>query len=325
MIKEIINNSPSNMLRIEYMLGNTCNYKCSYCFPGSNEGTYKWPNIELVIKNLSHLLDHYKQNGKDFFKFYLIGGEPTLWKDLPKLVTYLKKNYNSTIYISTNATPSVNWWKNNAKYYDNIEISVHHEFADPDHIIRVADSIYEQQINVVANVLMDPDHFKKCQDLLEKLKSSKRRWAIIAKAVHFNGQTKYTEEQKNYFDSTLKRYPNPIYYLKTIDFKHQKNKIWVIHEDNSKQKIKSDNWFSLNQLNYFKDWTCNLGVDNIEVYQDGTISGNCREKIYNLKDHFNLYKENFVNTYQPDIEPVICTKEICTCTSEIVIRKKKDA
>ena len=189
----------------------------------------------------------------------------------------------------------------------------------------MADCIYEQQINVVANVLMDPNHFKKCQDLLEQLKSSKRRWAIIAKSVHFNGQTRYTEEQKKYFDSTLKRYPNPIYYLKTANFKHQKNKLWVIHEDNSKQKIKSDNWFALNQLNYFKGWICNLGVDNIEIYQDGTISGNCREKIYNLKNYFNLYNENFVDTYQPTIEPVICTSNICTCTSEIVIRKKNNA
>lgn len=38
MIKGVENNQPSNVLRIEYMLGNVCNQKCSYCFPGSNEG-----------------------------------------------------------------------------------------------------------------------------------------------------------------------------------------------------------------------------------------------------------------------------------------------
>jgi organic radical activating enzyme len=325
MIKEVQNNTPANMLRIEYMLGNICNYRCSYCFPGSNEGTYKWPDVDLVIKNLSHLLDHYELNGKDLFKFYLIGGEPTIWKDLPKLVTFLKENYNSIIHISTNATPSVNWWSKNARYYDSIEISVHHQFADVEHIISVADCIYEQKIQVVANVLMDPAHFEKCQGILEQLKSSKRRWVIIAKSVHFNGQTKYNEEQKMYFDKTIKRYPNPIYYLQTTNFKHQKNKIWVIHEDDSKQKIKSDNWFVLNKLNYFKGWTCNLGVDNIEIYQDGTVSGNCREKIYNIDQNFNLYDQNFVNLYRPKIEPVICSNNICTCTSEIIIRKKKNA
>lgn len=325
MIKEIQNNTPANMLRIEYMLGNTCNYKCSYCFPGSNEGTYKWPDVDLVIKNLSHLLDHYKHNGKDLFQFYLIGGEPTIWKDLPKLVTHLKENYNCIINISTNATPSVNWWTKNARYYDNIEISVHHQFADIDHIIKVADCIYDQKVSVVANVLMDPDHFEKCQGILQHLKSSKRRWVIIAKTVHFNGQTKYTDEQKKYFDTTVKRYPNPIYYYQTRNINHQKNKIWVIHDDNSKQRIRSNNWFALNKLNYFKGWTCNLGVDNIEIYQDGTISGNCRENIYNIDNHFNLYADKFTETFNPEIKSVICTKDICVCTSEIMLRKKKNA
>lgn len=325
MIKEVRNNTPTNMLRIEYMLGNLCNYKCSYCFPGSNEGNYKWPDVNIVIKNLSHLLDYYKSNGKDLFKFYLIGGEPTLWKDLPKLVTYLKEHYNVMIHISTNATPSVKWWQKNAKYYDSIEISVHNQFVNPDHIIEVADCIYDQKVQVVANVLMDPDNFEKCQDILEHLKSSKRRWVIIAKSVHFNGQTKYTEKQKEYFDKTLKRYPNPIYYLQTANFKHRKNKIWVINEDDSKQRVKSDNWFALNNLNHFKGWTCNLGVDNIEIYQDGTISGNCREKIYNIGKYFNLYSDDFIEAFHPTIEPVICSRDTCTCTSEIVLRKKNNA
>ena len=65
MLTRVINSRKSNVLSIEFMLGNLCNYKCSYCFPGSNEGDHPWPDYELLIKNLKHLLDTYKNKGKD--------------------------------------------------------------------------------------------------------------------------------------------------------------------------------------------------------------------------------------------------------------------
>jgi sulfatase maturation enzyme AslB (radical SAM superfamily) len=68
MIKEVINNYKNNFLRIEYMLGNVCNYKCNYCFPGSNEGDKPWPNLEITKKHFSHLLDHYITQGKKYFR-----------------------------------------------------------------------------------------------------------------------------------------------------------------------------------------------------------------------------------------------------------------
>ena len=33
---------------IELDLGNVCNYKCNYCFPGANEGTVLWPDINKI-------------------------------------------------------------------------------------------------------------------------------------------------------------------------------------------------------------------------------------------------------------------------------------
>ena len=102
MLTQVINGRDLNVLTIEFMLGNTCNYKCSYCFPGSNEGDHPWPDIELLLKNLKHLLDTYVKQGKTVFEFYLVGGEPTIWKDLPILCQFLKNNYNSIIRLSTN-------------------------------------------------------------------------------------------------------------------------------------------------------------------------------------------------------------------------------
>ena len=35
---------PKNRLRIEYMVGNYCNYKCLYCGDYANGGDTLWPN-----------------------------------------------------------------------------------------------------------------------------------------------------------------------------------------------------------------------------------------------------------------------------------------
>jgi molybdenum cofactor biosynthesis enzyme MoaA len=319
-IKRITNNYPPNMLRIEYMLGNLCNYKCNYCFPGSNEGTVRWPDIELVKNNLTHLLNFYKKNGKDLFQFYLIGGEPTLWKDLPILTKYLKEEFGAIINISTNGSRKSNWWIDNADKFDDIEISVHHEFVDTDHVIEVADIIYEKGVNTVANVLMDPNNFEKCISIIEKLKLSNCPWPIIAKSVHYNGETKYTEEQKKYFADTVKRMPDMDWY-NTVNRDPVWKKITWVDTDTEKIQIPSNNWFTINKINHFTGWTCNLGVDHIEIFQDGTISGNCKQKIWGLNYHYNLYDLEFINNFNPTLVPVICKQLICQCTSEIIINK----
>ena len=51
-IIKIDSNIDTDILRIELFFSNLCNYKCWYCFPGCNEGTHKWPDLELVTKNL---------------------------------------------------------------------------------------------------------------------------------------------------------------------------------------------------------------------------------------------------------------------------------
>lgn len=322
MIKQVINNYQDSFLRIEYMIGNTCNYKCNYCFPGSNEGDMPWPNLEILKKNFSHLLNHYVSQGKTKFELYLVGGEPTIWKDLPEFTEHIKSKYDISIIISTNGSCSPYWWSRNAKFYHSVDISVHHESADVEHIIAVADTIYEQNITVVANVLMDPKYFDKCKAIVEQLKASKYRWPIIAKSVHFNGQTFYNEHQKKYFNG-IKRYPNMFRYFTNIKKQAKRKKIWIVNDLDKKQRVPSDNWFALNQLNYFQGWQCNLGVEHIKIHPNGEISGNCRQRILGYSSYFNLYDLDFSMKFTPSLQAVKCEQFICTCSGEIILNKQK--
>lgn len=319
MLTEISNSRNKNTLTIEYMFGNLCNYKCSYCFPGSNEGDSPWPDVDVASKHLIHLMDRYKEIGKDNFEFYLIGGEPTLWNDLPKLIHNLKERHDVKMHISTNGSRGTDWWEKNGKYFDQVSISVHNEFSKVPHLIEVCDILYRNFIDVSANVLMDQKNFDKCISIVEKMKNSKHPFPIIAKIVHYNGATNYTEEEQKYFEKRLKRYPE-IYWVYQLP-KHESIKVYATI-DNEKRTV-NEMYFILNGLNHFKGWSCNLGVDHIEISRHGTISGNCGEFIYNMNDYFNIYDVDFTKKFYPDIRPTICSKSLCGCEAEITIHKKR--
>lgn len=310
---QITNNTDPDELCIEYMLGNLCNHKCSYCFPGSNEGDHPWPDVNLAIKNLSILFDHYKKHGKNKFVIYLIGGEPTLWKDLPKFCNYFKLHYNCRIDIATNGSRSLRWWDKNAKCFDSIQISVHREFGNIKHLSNVSDLLYSKNVYLSTNVLMDYKDFEYCKEIVETLKRSKKRFPIIVKTVSINGQTFYNNEQKKYLENRVKRYPNLFWYFKVSKDKQTKLKL----KFDKTTKTTNDDWIILNNLNKFKGWSCNIGVDYIKIFQNGTIGTNCGQFIYGP---YNLYDKNFV--FNPIIHPTTCNQNICRCKSEISIAKK---
>jgi organic radical activating enzyme len=319
MIQQISNSLPSDLLRIEYMLGNVCNYKCHYCFPGSNEGDQKWPKFDIVKKNILHLINYYKKNGKKRFHFYLVGGETTLWSELPEFCNFVKSNCDAVIEISTNGSRKINWWNNNATCFDHIDISVHHEYADIPHIIEVADLVYDLGSHVCADVLMDSGHFEKCQSIVDQLMNSKNDWPIIAKTVHINGGHNYSADQLLYFNQKIKRFPDINWYKKTN--KKIEANIKIQYQNGKTVETRNDTWLIQEDQNKFKGMTCTLGVDIIKISSNGDITGNCQQYLFSNDFHFSLYQENFVDVFDPICSPVICTKDICPCPRETVARK----
>ena len=316
MIVKVENNQPSNVLRIEYMLGNTCNQKCNYCFPGSNEGNIPWPDVELVKTNLSKVLDHYKTTGKEVFNIFFVGGEPTLWDDFLTLCEYLKSKYNCILEISTNATRGILWWQKAARYLDHVNISVHHEYAKINKIKKLADFLYSTDVLVNVDVLIDPTEFEKCTKIVDELGALSLQWPILAKVVHYNGESKYTNEQLRYFEEPIKRYPNVDWFYSAT--RKPRTEITITHETGEQTVTTSDSWLTRNSLNYFEGWHCNLGVDHIKI-TNGIITGNCQQKLFDKV--YNINHAEF--EFSPVIKSVVCTKSICGCTGEIGIKKWK--
>jgi hypothetical protein len=320
-IVEIKKNWPKDRLLIHYALHNVCNYKCWYCFPGSNDGNYRWPEISITIKHLKHLIDTYKRDfNKRVFELNFLGGEPTLWPELSTLVKSLKEEYGKDIIISmtTNGSRTVKWWSENANYFDKVLISCHPETVDPAHIKSVADLLYERNVFTDVNVLMDPLRWDKCVDIIKELKTSKHRWSIqSAQLVGVN--IAYTSEQQDFLKKYMKRFPNIFYLWKCI--KHFNYKTTIVNSNGKKKKV-AKNYLLVNNLNHFKNWKCDIGIENLNISFTGDVSSACGENLFGYNFKYNLYDKQFTEIFNPRPIPVTCSRDCCNCEYEFNTSKR---
>lgn len=319
-IVEVRENWPSDLLRVDITLGNICNYKCWYCWPGSNDGTHKWPDFDVFTENLSSLLDFYLNNtSKRRFDFHVMGGEATHWKQFIEFIKYFKDRYNCVFSITTNASKKLDWWTEAYKYLDYVDISVHHEYTDIQHVINVADFLYKKNVLVMAKVMMDPTAWNRCLQIIKKLTQSKYKWSIWQVEI-IHARAVYSEEQKNVLKNLRVRKPNLFYFLRSN--KSYKSRVQIIDDSNKVHRVE-DHYIMLNRMNTFEGWECNVGVDWVAVKMDGTLAGICTNPLYNIATKFNLYDPNFVNSFNPAIAPAICQQRECWCMYEVNMPKRK--
>ena len=287
MITQVYNPQPKDVLRLEFMIGNTCNYSCWYCFEGSHEGTHRWTNdLDQLVANFVHLFDRYKAIGKRKLELHIVGGEPTLWPQLGEFVEEIRKQIPAHISISSNGSRTLRWWEQYAHVFDKILLSCHH-----------------QQVQV--------------EDLIEQLKTSRHKWFIVAMEV-MHKTIAFTDEQKLFVSKPIKRMPNVWTLLRQS--KHMKGSPKVKLQDGSVKTV-NRNWIVLNKQNDFYGWMCNIGVDSMMIDPAGIITAACRTKLF---EEYNIYDKDFVYKFNPDIKPKICDKKnTCMCQPESLLDKCK--
>jgi organic radical activating enzyme len=321
----IVNVEGSEFLQIMFLPGNVCNYKCSYCFPGSNDGDYRFPkNIDTVIKNFRLLLDQYKiKLGKTKFSIHFGGGEPTLWPGLTKFCESLKQSHNVDFVLITNGSRTLNWWGENSKYFNDVMISCHHEFSDIDHIIQVADLLYTRDIKGGVSVLMDSLHWDKCVAIIEKLKTSKTNWVIQTKEIVSSpgrGMDAYSIDQLKYLEVSTKRLPDGSHLLKHIQSIKLYESITMFSDDTI--HMAKPNTYINRKWNNFKGWACDVALESLVIKWDGTITGSCQEPVF--KTLFNIYSEDFETDFEldADFKSIVCPRTECACPPETHISKR---
>ena len=312
-IDKVVSNLPDDTMRLELFLSDYCNYQCWYCSDEFHSKTVSWPSLDILLPNFLHLLDYYKSIGKTKFIIHIGGGEPSMWPGVIDFVKAIKAHSSCIVSLTTNASRTVRWWEENARYFDHIAISVHHERADSNHISQVGDVIYKNKVPMWVSVLMDPTNWDKCINIVDTLKQSRYKWAINTSQVQHQSIS-YTEDQKKYLDKKSHRNNSLFYEFFVIprEPKNPKPTIWY----KGKSKKVSQHWLLLNGFNNFMGWECNVGIDTLFINKQGDLKGSCGNTLYGKDFYFNILRENFKEEFNPEIKPVICEMSRCICQPE---------
>jgi len=321
-IIEVKQKWPKDYMRIDYSLGDICNFQCWYCWPESTAAIYKWPDLELVKKNLSHLLDYYIQNTeKKRFEISVLGGEVTHWKYFIDFMKYFKERYDIRFTIITNGSKSLDWWKEAEPYLDYVYVSHHQRFSKKEHTRDLLDYLYEKNTIAVSGILMDPTCWDDCIETIEYFKKSKHKWSIrYTQLIH--KEVNYTEDQKKVISKLRARSANLFYFFRNNPSPRMSPK--VVYE-NKKTKSVKDNHIILERMNNFNGWDCNLGIDWLAIKIDGTLSGTCTNPLYKDPKSYNLYDLDFTEKFNPVITSSICKQTGCWCGFECAMPKKRIA
>jgi organic radical activating enzyme len=310
----------SDLFWIELEISNICNYKCHYCFTDYNTGTIKWPDYELLVNNLSYLIEYYLKNTKKKkIALHLLGGEVTHWKRFKDFVKHFKEKYNVIIVLTTNGSKKIEWWNGVYHYLDSVHISVHREYADYTHISKVADFLHINDVDVEANVFMDPFEWDKCEELLEGLKTSDQHWPIARREIIMPNQP-YTDEQKMMLHEIVRCSDKPI---KFVISSLSNDCITTVIDSDGKEHSMRYKEILFNRANRFKGWDCDLGIDWICVHANGTLSGVCRNRLYNSDIVYNIFDFDFDKKFKPNITSTTCHIDYCWCILEANMPKRK--
>ena len=296
---------------VNWCLGNTCNFACSYCPDALHDGSKKWHDIENV-KMFVDKIKKYHPEKKIYFEF--TGGEVTLYKDFIDICKFCKENEVRVGFI-TNGSRTMRWWKENIQYYDHVILSFHSEHADPEHFCKVVDFL-KFEVRTHVNIMMNPDKWDLCLDVANRVKDIGNVSMAIQPLIHDLASElyDYTDEQHEVMNTQQEVFVRNISWTQ----EPKRNKIYR----GSMKTVKGDGtWkaatphsFIGNNTNNWKGWDCYAGVEQLIVDMDGSVwRGWCRVggNIGYINDHDLVLPTT----------PINCNKNLCHCNFDIMSTK----
>lgn len=308
---KLVHNNPehNNWFVVNWCIGNTCNYSCSYCPTALHDGTVGWPDPNVVKTFIARTADQVFPR-KLYFEF--TGGEVTLWKHFTDICQFCK-DLDIKIGLISNGSRTIRWWEENKQYFDHVCLSFHPEEADIDHFMNVVKTVHND-LRTHVNIMMSPEKFEQCYSLANKIKSLGNLSMALQPLIHDFGTElyKYSDIQHKIFDRQYELIIKHIKYSK--DFPYYRGAMRKIYEDGVEESFTAQRFIN-DQTNDWSGWDCYAGVEQIIVDMDGKIyrgwckEGGCVGDIYDK------------NLTLPE-EPVLCTKTMCHCNFDIMSTKE---
>jgi MoaA/NifB/PqqE/SkfB family radical SAM enzyme len=289
-----------NSIKVEWNLGKRCNYDCTYCPASIHDNVSEHTDIETLKSTVDKLMSLGKP-----VRISFTGGEPTVHPRFEELVNYCKHVGVTWVSVTTNGTRKPEWYINQRADHWVFSLHFEYDFKRVSHTISTVHSLGQKQ-NIMVNVMAHHDHMSSVKDIVDYFK--------VIKVPYVIRRVRWTEGDHNIFDDM--RYDGKDLDWITSNEATVKPNV-VMHSETEfgpfSRSIHSNDVIKLH-LNKFKDWTCNAGLESLMINWDGEVyRATCRVG----GSLGNIYKGDFVAPR----DPVICTRDWCTCAADIPLTK----
>ncbi len=286
-----------DQLKIEWNLGKRCNYDCTYCPSSIHDNHSPHTDINILESTVDQL---FKLNKP--LRISLTGGEPCVHPDIEDLLDYMKRKNVFWINLTTNGTRGYRWYLDNEMFFNHLVFSLHFE----QEYTRIVDTILkyydETEKDFFVNIMAHHNYIPQVKSVVKKFNELGIKYAIR--------RIRWTEGDHNVFDD-LRYNGQDLEWILSNDATAKPNcrvdDNQIIHANDVIKK----------HLNQFKGWSCNAGIESLMINWDGEVHrATCRVG----GSLGNIYNGTFV---LPN-DPIICTRDFCTCAADIPLTKIKN-
>jgi MoaA/NifB/PqqE/SkfB family radical SAM enzyme len=279
-------------IKVEWNIGKRCNYDCSYCPSSIHDNTSPHTDLEVMKKALDKLMTLGKP-----IRLSFTGGEPCVHPKFAELIRYAKYKNVSWISVTTNGTLPYEFYK--SLPVDQYVFSIHLEYDWMRVVNTLTKLADDSNKKLIGQIIAHHDYMGQAKIVKGMLDQQ-----TIPSTVR---RIRWTEGDHDLFDD-MRYHPDDLHWIKEQEATISGN---CVIDDT--QIIHSNDVIKLH-LNKYKDWTCNAGLESLMINWDGEVHrATCRVG----GSLGNIYEGNFV----APSDPVICTRDWCTCSADIPITK----
>jgi MoaA/NifB/PqqE/SkfB family radical SAM enzyme len=282
-------------IKVEWNIGKRCNLDCAYCPAEIHDNHSPHQHYSAMFDVIDQLTDIGKP-----IRLSFTGGEPCIHPDIEDILEYASQQCD-WVNVTTNGLRPGTWYAEQpvshyvfSLHFDN----VHWERA-MDNITTFAQiNEVEQNIPFMVNVMAHHDHMKEVKHAVARFEGHNIKYAIR--------RIRWTEKH-DWFDDM--RY-------------NEKDLQWILDHDatvlpncivDDEIQMHANDIIKKN-MNCFKGWTCNAGIESLMVNWDGEVHrATCRVG----GSLGNIYEGTFVSPSAP----VECSRDWCTCAADIPLTK----
>lgn len=304
--------SLNDLVVVDWIMSNICNYACSYCPDTLHNGTIGFPDFEVVKSFCTQVVNHYSPKK---VHFQLSGGEVTHCPYFLELLQFLRQIGARVGFLSNGSKP-IKWWQKINGYFDQVGLSFHTESAKVSHFLEVVQLVHQNATTHVS-LMMKPEKFDECIQAGKDIAAlGDVSLSFEPLLVNFSSTLyPYSETQKIFFESGINEITKNIKYTRQLKF--CRSTMVKVDPEGKRQEQASNQFLSQGTANW-KDWFCHIGLEQFVVRPNGFVTrGWCG--VGGSFGHINQKNIKF-----PE-QTVTCVKDFCFCNFDIMCTKTSNS